>query len=245
MKQLKCGLTSLLLLCGLIGQVNAAIVTTADPSVTTDIGARIRWGGTGFEASVFDNSPFSQTPTLNPSGTPVWLLNVAYKFQVAFDSVTGALSLSVDFDRNNTFGAGESISQNLFAAPGLTSYVGQGFNYLSISGNEGGSTARSTLSNLVINGTSLSGIAPTGTFSETFYKDSASTPLTSIVITGDLTYLTSGTSQERPSWNFNFKGPADASATVPEPASLIVWSLVSGIFGLGGLRKRLNGIASA
>lgn len=194
---------------GLAQGVQAGVITTTNPNVATEIGARIRWGGTGFEASIFDNNPFGQTPTLNPTGTPVWQLNQAYKFEVTYDGSTGTLGLKVDFDRNDSFGTGESISRSLFS--GTTSYAGLGFEYLSISGNEGGSTARSTVSDLVINGSSQTSISPNGGFSEIFYKNSSGGALDPITITGKLTYTATGTSQERPSWNFNFKGPAAAS----------------------------------
>lgn len=218
------------------GQAIAGIVSTTDPSVATEIGARIRWGATGFEASIFDNSPFGQSPTLNPSGAPVWGVGNAYKFSINFNSVTGALELGVDFNRDNTFTSGsEVISRNLFTAPSLADYTGYGFNYLSISGNESGSTARSQVSNLVINGTSLPSIAPNGLFLENFYKDSSGNPMASVSITGDLTFSTAGTAQERPSWNFNFKDPVDLSQ-VPEPGTLLL--LGFGLMGLAGFATR-------
>lgn len=217
-------------------QVNASVVTTSNPNVATDIGARIRWGGTGFEASIFDTSPaLNQNPTLNPVGAPVWGVGNAYKFQVSFDSATGVLGLGVDFDRDNNFETGESIVRSVFNSPPQTSYLGYGFEYLSISGNEGGSTARSTVANLVINGNSQSSISPNGTFSETFFKDSSGKPLTSILITGDLTFSTPGTSQERPSWNFNFKGP-EVPSPVPLPAA--AWLFGSALMGIAGIGYR-------
>ena len=38
----------------------AAVVSVTDPGLSSEIGARIRWGATGFEASVYDNSPLNQ-----------------------------------------------------------------------------------------------------------------------------------------------------------------------------------------
>ncbi len=234
-----------LLLCGMVITLaaltfdatiaSATVMTTADPGGTiTEIGTRIRWANTGFEASIFDNNPFAQTPTLNPVGTPVWSLNNAYAFQVTYDSVTGTLGLDVDFNRNGVFGTGESISRSAFN--GMTSYAGYGFDYLSISGNEGGSTARSRLTNLVINGTALPSLAPNGLFLEQFYTDSSGNPISSIAITGDLTFLTAGTAQERPSWNFNFKNAQ--LAAVPEPTTILL--LGFGLAGMGLLRRRFK-----
>ncbi len=207
-------------------------ITTAGSGGTTEIGGRIRWGATGFEASLFDNDPFAQNPTLNPGGAPVWLLNNAYKFEIAFSSTTGDLTLKVDFDNSNSFGLGESISKSTFNSPPQTSYAGLGFNYLSITGNESGSTARSELNNLMINGTSLPSLVPNGTSLAQFYKDSSGNPIMNITITGDLTFLTTGTAQERPSWNFNFQNSAPP---VPAPAGA---GLVAIGLGLVGWFKR-------
>jgi hypothetical protein len=48
------------------------ITAVADLAGTSAaIGARIRWGGTGFEAPIFGSIPFAQTPTPKPDSTPV------------------------------------------------------------------------------------------------------------------------------------------------------------------------------
>jgi hypothetical protein len=214
----------------------AGILEIDDPGgTTTEMGARIRWGGSGFEASIFDSAPSGpHTPTLNPGGSPVWGLGNQYGFMVTFDPLTGTLGLSVDFNRDSRFGGGESIARSVFSTPPRTDYTGHGFRYLSIVGNETGSTARSNITNLVINGTSFSSLTPNGIFLEQYYKDSSGNPIAPIAITGDLTFVTAGTSQERPSWNFNFKDSAP-SVPVPEPAPLIICSLF-GALGVGVAR---------
>lgn len=199
---------------------SAGIISTPSPdSTVSEIGTRIRWGGSGFEASIFDSDPFAQTPTLNPAGSPVWspVSGAAHQFRITFDSTTGNLGLDIDFNRSGTFETSESISRSVFV--GTTSYLGLGFKYLSISGNESGSTSRSSVENLVINGTSLPSMTPGGLFLENFYKDSSGNLLTTVTITGAIDFTVQGTSQERPSWNFTFRNAEAAS--VPDAGNTL------------------------
>lgn len=234
---------ALALTVGIPSFAQASIISAANPGLSDEIGARIRWGGTGFEASLWDAdvsaSPGFQTnhnPTMNPIQSPVWSVQLPHNFQITFNSSTGIIDLSVDFNRDGDFGeTGEYASRNTFVAPGMTDYTGYGFNYLHISGNETGSTARSRIENLVINGSNLGTLTPGGRLLDTWWQDSSGNPLDPITITGQIRFLTSGTAQERPSWNFAFVSP-EVRAQVAEPGVLAL--LGCGLIGLATIRRR-------
>jgi hypothetical protein len=212
--------------------------TYSDP--TGNIGARLRWGGSSFEAAIRRGAPANTVnANLNPPGTPAWDVGLDHDFQITWNAVTGTMGLSVDFDQNG-FGAGESISHT------FADRIGYGYYGLSIFGNQNASTATSLVSSLSINGFSQSNISPPspGSISVDF-KDSTDALLSNITIAGKLKFLTSGTGIERPAWDFTLRSTAlvPPVAAVPEPASFVV--LAVGFAGIGVIRRRRSAASIA
>lgn len=208
----------------------AAVTVVPGPVGTSEIGAKMRWGGSGYEAAIRDNgTDFAQ---LFPAGTPVWAINSPHNFEVFFNSSTGTLSLSVDFNQDNSFGVGETTSRSSFTAgaDGLTDYTGKAFNYVSISGN-----GQSEVTSLLINGDSQPDIEPGGTFTERFYGGT-NTASGNITMTGQLTFLSAtGNSNESPAWNLRLRDPV---TPVPEAGSLAMAIAGLGIVGATVRRRR-------
>jgi hypothetical protein len=198
----------------------------APTTITSEIGARIRWGGSGFEASIFDPQAGPQgqlrhLAQLDPRGAPVWQLGQAYGFRVRFDGASGELSLAVDFDRNRDFTAGETIARSLFLAPGLTSYKDMGFEALWISVRQS-RTAQSRITDLMINGTPQDSLLPAaGQGIGAYYGQHGLRPMTVLDVTGNLTFATRGTAQESPAWDFKLLN-AREPVNVPLPAAMAV-----------------------
>jgi protocatechuate 3,4-dioxygenase beta subunit len=149
----------------------------------TSIQGRVRWGATGFEAALYNGSTVGQQ--LNPTGTPVWVYGTAYQFAYGYDGTTGAQTMSIDFNGDNSFGAGEVITQS-------SAFAGQGFKHFSIF-MSGSATRSITLSNFVLNGN------PLGTFTspasgniDKAWETNAG-QFSNITATGSITFTGSGT----------------------------------------------------
>lgn len=111
----------------------------------TAIQGRARWGRNGFEAALYIGGTVG--PSLNPAGTPAWIIGTSYPIQYTFSSASGVQTLSIDFDGNSAFDPSETITQ-------VTAFVDQGFRYFSIF-MSGSSTSFIQLANFVVNGVSL------------------------------------------------------------------------------------------
>ena len=118
----------------------------------TAIQGRARWGATGYEGGLFIGGTVG--PQLNPAGAPVWVIGTAYKFQYGYNGTTGDQTLSIDFNGDQSFGAGEVITQS-------TGFAGQGFQHFSIF-MSGDATRGIALNNFVVNGVNLGNfVSPT------------------------------------------------------------------------------------
>ncbi len=230
-------------------------VPVGSPDSAGNIGARIRWGGTGFEAGIRRGSPTNGNYTnLNPFGTPAWVVGTPYKFETNWAWDTGIFSLSVDFDGSSTFGPGETVTQAFTGGAGTgASRQNFGFYGLRIFGDQTSSTATSQLTNLVVAGTPQADIVlPANSSLTTEYVNlnqvlgDGNTVLdantwTGLTVTGNITVTTPGTGTERPSWTISLLNPQP----VPEPSTMLMLAGAGVGFGAWRLRKLRRGRPAA
>jgi MYXO-CTERM domain-containing protein len=207
----------------------------------TEIGARIRWGGNGgFRGSVFDPD-FGANNQINQQSLngPLWQVGTAYGFEVRFTSASGALSLAVDFNRNQQFSSGETVTRSVFGAPGPSSFAGESFEALWISVRQNG-TARSSITDLVVNGAAQASLAPAaGQGGGMYFLGANGQAPQDWVVRGNVTFF-GATAQESPAWDFKFMNVPTASGSEPTavsaPAGVAVLAL--GLLGLAAVRRR-------
>jgi hypothetical protein len=205
-----------------------------------DVRSRIRWGGTSWEAGILKTgTPNPATDVfLNPAGAPVWQPNQDYKFRILYTldylNETGVFNLSVDFNADGDFGdVSENATMNTILLGGLGGKPKRYYG-IQISGNESTSTARSQISNLVINGTAVSDITPNGSLVNKYYIPNKG-PMSVIDITGTLRFTnTAGAGQERPVYNFVMQ------TAVPEPTSMVVFGTILSGFCYRRYRNRVS-----
>ncbi|MBK8583410.1 MAG: hypothetical protein IPL86_16795 [Flavobacteriales bacterium] len=119
-------------------------------------------------------------PNLNPVGTPVWVIGTAYKFEYAYNGTTGDQTLSIDFNGDLSYGAGEVITQP-------TAFAGQGFKHFSIF-TSGNATRGITLNNFVVNGVNLgNSVSPATGSIDKDWENSAGL-FSNVTATGTITF---------------------------------------------------------
>ncbi len=222
-------------------QATVVITSPPFPSVPADLTARARWGAGNFEAQLLSGGVVVPGSDLNPAGNPVWQLGQPHNFRLTWDSVAGAIAWSLDFNRNGSFGAGETTS---FTKPGRENIS---FQYLSLSLTSrqvGANSNALDIGNFTVNGVNFGSFSAAGGAALTQWFAPTANSFVNLDITGTITFRNTGGNgafqNERPNLNIAFAG----LQPVPEPAS---WAMLIAGFGLTGamLRRRRAFAASA
>lgn len=216
---------------------SATVVLSGGPSspLPTEVSARARWGGTGFEAVMLEAGTQVTGTQLNPVGNPVWQLGQAHAFRLFWDWTVGTLTWQIDFNRDASFGSGETAS---FTRP---LRAGTSFGYILLTANSRTAGANSNaidINNLRINGTALGNFtadSASPSIGQFFEPDPLGPRFRSIEIVGDLVFRNTGGNGafqgERPRMQIDFVG----TEPVPEPAS---WVMILAGFGAAGVALR-------
>lgn len=218
--------------------VSATVVLSSGPPspLPQELGARARWGGTGFEAVMLDGGTQVVGTQLNPVGSPVWQLGQPHAFRLAWDWVTGTLTWQIDFNRDNSFGTGESASFTRLARAGTS------FAYVLLTADSRTTGANSNaidINNLQINGTGLGNFTANSAAPNLGQWFEPATPgprFRTIEILGEIVYRNTGGNgafqSERPRMQLSFFG----AEPVPEPASWVM--LLTGFGSVGVMLRR-------
>jgi len=212
--------------------LKAAFVSVSNPGSPSTVTAQIVRAGTTLQGSIVDPSNHGSNFRFNGDNGASVGSEIRVAFQVGFDSLSGNLGLSVDFNRDGTLSSDEKLTLNLTEMPNMKFYRGQNFKFVSISVTESSPFRSSTLADLTMNGNSLGSIRSGEATSELFFQNTALNSVTEILIGGNLmlTDLTNGRS--RTAWNFSFSSPTlppkSTVTFIPEPAA-------GSMFILGGM----------
>lgn len=224
---------------------SATVVLSGGPPspLPTEVGARARWGGTGFEAVMLDAGVQVGSTQLNPTGAPAWQLGQPHAFRLAWNWSVGTLTWQIDFNRNGSFGTGETASFTSLPR------AGSSFGYVLLTLNSRSVGANSNaidVNNLRINGTSLGNFSAdiNGPAIGQFFEPATPGPrFRTIEILGDLVFRNTGGNgafqAERPRMQIDFIG----IEPVPEPAT---WAmLLTGFGSIGVILRRRRARATA
>jgi hypothetical protein len=146
----------------------------------------------------------------------------------------GNFDLEVDFNADGDFNDASEKATMITSLLGGLGGNPKRYYGIQISGNESGSPGRSNISDLVINGTSVSDITPAGALVNKYYTSNVG--LISVIdITGTLKFTnTAGAATERPVYNFVMQ------TAVPEPTSMVVFGTILSGFCYRRYRNRVS-----
>ncbi len=209
------------------------VMTSDAPAGGWDLTARARNGRSGFEIALQDPAVVSR----NAPGAPAWSFGNPHAFELQYVADTGALTFRVDFSRNGSFDAGETLSNT------FTAYAGRGFGTIGLvlQGNAIGNTQ---VNALTINGTSFGSFGFTAnSMIEQNFTDTSGM-FRDILITGNLIFSANGGTDERPRIGLRLGNDMAApissedSVDVPAPAALGLFALGLAAIGATRLRRR-------
>lgn len=173
------------------------------------IESRARWGGSGFEAVLFTPQNPGPPPagvglSLDPIGTPIWLDGQNRDFQFIYDAASGSATWSIDWNNNQIYGSGESVTS---VSPELAN---TGFDVVSLLVQGGAVAAPAEGAGVSIQNFNLNG-ADFGNYSANNstvviqnFRNSQGI-FGDITITGKISFTNgAGTAQERPRFYLRF-----------------------------------------
>lgn len=237
-------LAGMIVLAAAVPASAAKVVSTSAPVVRipSDMGARARWGTTGWESILVNEGGALLTQTaIDRPGTPVWQLGQPYNFSLQWQSKTGTLGWSIDFNRNGVF---ETVEQSSFTKAGRANF---GYQFIRLTGAsrvQGANSNTIDIANLAVNGTNLTSLSAAngGAFDQWYMPQKGL--FRDIGVTGTMTFRNTGGNgafaQERPVFNIFLVGQQALPAAVPEPQTWALLVLGFGMVGVGARRRNQN-----
>lgn len=229
------------------GSALADIVQT-NTSFTKALEGRARYGATGFEQALYNESGSNSGTQSNYPGNQA-LFNRSLSFQFTYVAATGTSTWSIDADSNGDFlGSGTGWSETLTRTDGVAGRTyGQVRLYLQAAWSSSSAYNNASVTGLTINGTSLgdfttdtngaiAGQLLTWQFTDTSGQFGAGGDIT---VTG--TFLLSGIgafSQERPTFHIETGNGQQLQVVPLPPAAWAGISSLAGVAGIGLIRCR-------